>query len=273
MIETSSADEYSHFFQVRLDLFDGPIDLLLHLVKQQELPIEKLSLAEVTGQYLACIEQAQQFDLDVAGEYLVIAATLISIKASLLLNEPVELVEDEDGNLLNPHEELLRRLREAEVYKQGALLLSCRKIFGVDVFSSPCLLSEVEPPPVRYKDHDPMLLATAFKRVLEKAPKNFGITISIDTVSIMERMMVVLDLLRKNGGDLPFDALVPDQTSRASIIGSFVALLELCKRRAIKVMQTEIFKEIRIVLSSDDFDTVGMTSEFDQVATPQASVG
>jgi len=263
----NSSDEYAHFFEVRLELFDGPIDLLLHLVKQRELPIERLSLAEVTGQYLKCIEGARQFDLDIAGEYLVIAATLLSIKSSLLLNEPVELIEDEEGNLLDPHEELLKKLREAEVYKHGAFMLSCRKILGLDVFAPPSILPHVSPPPAKYKDHDPILLGIAFKRVLEKAPKIFELKFTIESVSIVERMMKVIEILKRSDGPVFFEKLIPDLTSRSSIIGSFVALLELCKRRAIRVRQDEIFKDILVVLSTDEFDSIGMTSEFD---TPKA---
>ncbi|NMC63810.1 MAG: segregation/condensation protein A, partial [SAR324 cluster bacterium] len=84
----------SQLFNVSLPLFDGPIDLLLHLVKTNELPISKVSLAEVAEQYMQCLELMKSLDLDVAGEYLVIAATLLAIKSSFLLNEPVELVMD-----------------------------------------------------------------------------------------------------------------------------------------------------------------------------------
>ncbi|MCB0334091.1 MAG: segregation/condensation protein A, partial [Bdellovibrionales bacterium] len=150
-----AVEEYPHFFEVQLAFFQGPIDLLLHLVKRNELSIETVSLAEVASQYLECLDKMRQFDLEVAGEYLVIAATLLAIKSSVLLDEPIELVEDEDGNLVDPHEELLRRLREAEVYKDGAQALGQRHMYGIDVFSPPSLLSKVKAPPSEIKDHDP----------------------------------------------------------------------------------------------------------------------
>jgi segregation and condensation protein A len=103
----SSAENYSRFFEVNLELFDGPLDLLLHLIKKRELPIEKVSLAEVTGQYLECIKSLRYYDVEVAAEYLVIAATMLSVKASVLLNDPVELVPDENGEMIDPHEVLL----------------------------------------------------------------------------------------------------------------------------------------------------------------------
>lgn len=268
----SGSDEFGHFFEVKLEMFDGPIDLLLHLVKMNELPIEKLALAEVTAQYLQCIERARQFDLEVAGEYLVIAATLLSIKSSVLLNEPVELVEDEEGNLVDPHAELLRRLREAEVYRQGAAGLSCREVLGVDVFAAVPSLAQFEPPPVTFKDHDPILLGKAFAKLLQQAGSSVQeMTIRFEAISIVDRMMTVLDTLKRCGGRIVFYKLVPDLTSRSAIIGSFVALLELCKRQAIRVQQDESFKEIVIVLASADVDAAGMSSEFDQPAGASAN--
>ena len=262
----SGIEEYSHFFEVKLDLFNGPIDLLLHLVKQRELPIEQLSLAAVADQYMKCVSQARQFDLDIAGEYLVIAATLLSIKSSVLLNEPVPLVEDEDGNLVNPHEELLRRLREAAIYKDGASHLARTPFLGVDVFAPLPTLAQHEDPDVKFSDHDPLLLARAFRKLLERAGTDVNlITISVDSVTIVERMMTILDLLKSDARGLAFHKLVPDLTSRGAIISTFIALLELCKRQAISVRQDESFNEIVVVLASAEIPTEGLASEFDEV--------
>lgn len=267
-------EEYSHFFQVRLDLFSGPIDLLLHLVKQRELPIEKLSLAKVTDQYLHCIESADEFDLDIAGEYLVIAATLLSIKASILLNDPIELIPDEDGNLVDPHEELLRRLREAQIYKDGANHLSRNPMLGIDVFAAPPSLAYFEDPDVKLANHDPMLLGRAFQKLLEQSGQGKNLlTISIDSVSIVERMMTILDELKKQPSGVVFYKLIPDITSRASIISSFIAMLELCKRQAIKVRQDETFKEIFVGLASSDIDQSSLSSEFDEQAAEPTAQG
>lgn len=253
-----------HFFEVRLDLFDGPIDLLLHLVKKNELSIERLSLASITSQYLACLELMREFDLEIAGEYLVIAATLLSIKSSVLLNEPVQLEIDGDGNLVNPHEELLRKLRDAEVFKEGASLLAERKLLGVDVFAPPESCGGVEAPPVQFVDHSPILLGKAFRRLIERLPQEGpGFTISMDSVSIVERMMFVLDALKARGGSVNFTELVPQRGSRGEIISHFVALLELCKRGAIHVQQEQVFDDIVITLGAADPERIQITSEFD----------
>lgn len=267
MSQAVEAQEYSHFFEVRLDLFNGPIDLLLHLVKQNELSIEKISLAQVADQYLKCIESIRQFDLDIAGEYLVIAATLVSVKSSLLLNEPVELVEDEDGNLVDPHEELLRRLREAAVYKQGAERLNGRAMLGLDVFAAPGTLDGVDAPAPRLKPHDSMLLGLAFKKMLEKAGEKTLYTVSVEQISVVDRMMNIIDVLEKRKELVPFYELVQDRRSRMSIIASFCALLELCKRQVIMVRQESPDGEIVIGLASADsagnLDTMNLRSEFD----------
>jgi len=259
-------DEFSHFFQVRLDLFDGPIDLLLHLVKIRELPIEKLSLASVANQYLECIESARKFDLEIAGEYLVIAATLLSIKSSVLLGEPVGLIEDADGNLVDPHDELLRRLREAEVYKESVAHLTSRALLGVDVFANNALFDDIRAPEAELKDHDPFLLGKAFKKLLENAGPAFKLEISYDPVSIVQRMMEVIESLKQADGRMEFYKLVPDLTNRASIITTFIALLELCKRQIIEAEQKQTNEEIFVVLKvsqAGQLDLSNLSSEFD----------
>lgn len=264
--------ENGGFFSVRLGLFDGPLDLLLHLVKQRELPLEKLSLAEVADQYLQAVESMRNLDLDLAGEYLVIAATLVSIKAALLLNEPVDLVSDDEGNLVNPHDELLRRLREAEVFKDGANRLGTLSFLGIDVFAPPPLAREAGSMPPRYQSHDPLALGRAFRRLWERLDSRAAsYTITLDAVSIIECMVKALDRLRTAGGPLRFEDLVPNLESRASIIATFVALLELCKRQAIRVKQGADFEEIVVCLAEADFDPTLTGSEFDAAAAGMAA--
>lgn len=254
--------ENGHFFEVELDFFEGPIDLLLHLVKKNELPLEKISLYQITSQYLTCVEQMRHLDLEVAGEYLVIAATLLSIKSSILLNEPVQLISDDDGNLIDPHQALLDRIREAAIYKDGASLLGQKHMLGIDVFENLTTLRGVEGPPIEYQKHDPFLLARAFRKILGKMPADIPpIEITVDSVTIVQRMVWIVDSLSKSGGKLVFEQLIPDLTDRASVVSSFLALLELCKRGAISVFQGDIFEEI--IIASASTDPLSFTSEFD----------
>lgn len=260
----TGANGFSHFFHIDIDDFRGPIDLLLHLVKQSELEIEKVSLAQVAEQYLQFVESMKHLDLDLVGEYLVIAATLLSIKSSILLDEPVELVPDEDGNLIDPHEELLRKLREAAIYKDGAEYLQTLDQLGQDVFQSAPHLRHVGRAPVPFKEHDPLLLGKAFRKLLEKADHgNDTYTVTMESVSVVQRMVEIVDQLRESGDAIPFEEVIPDLSSRAALIGSFIALLELCKRQVIVVKQDESFEQILIGLASDNVELGEITSEFD----------
>ncbi len=246
----TSAEQYSRFFEVRLDLFDGPIDLLLHLVKKRELPIEKVSLAEVTGQYLECIKALRYYDVEVAAEYLVIAATLISVKASVLLNDPVELIPDENGDLVDPHEQLLARLKELEAYRLAARDIGARPALGHEVFAAPVKASKIDPALIPLANHESELLARAFHKVLERlGEKSAVFSITVDAVSVVERMRLVVDSLRISGGISTFDELLGSSPDRGTAIGVFCALLELCRRRVIAVVQVGPKEEIQVRLA------------------------
>jgi segregation and condensation protein A len=251
----STAEQFSRFFEVKLDLFDGPIDLLLHLVKKRELPIEKVSLAEVTGQYLECIKSLQYYDVELAAEYLVIAATLLSVKASVLLNDPVELVVDETGALVDPQEELLRRLRELETFRAAAGDLAGRPTLGSEVFAAPAKGSKIDPALIPLAGHQSELLVQAFQQVLSRlGEKGRVFSITIDSVSVVERMRLVVDTLRSSGGAATFAGLLAGRRDKAAAIGVFIALLELCKRRMIAVEQQGPNAEIQIRLADVEVD-------------------
>ncbi len=246
----STPEQFSRFFEVKLELFDGPLDLLLHLVKKRELPIEKVSLSEVTGQYLDCIKNLRYYDVEIAAEYLVIAATLLSVKASVLLNDPVELVVDETGSLVDPHEELLRRLRELEAFRAAAGDLATRPILGCDVFAAPAKGTKIDPALIPLADHQADLLVQAFHNVLTKLGEKARVfSITVDSVSVIERMRMVVDTIRSSGGVATFSRLLGDVRERSKAIGVFCALLELCKRRMIVVAQDGPCAEISIRLA------------------------
>lgn len=232
-------------FSIQIPQFEGPIDLLLHLVKLNELPIEKLSLDQITSQYFECLEEMRGYDLDIAGEYLVIAATLLSIKSSVLLKEPVELVIDEEGNLIDPHEELLRKLREAAIYFEAAKIFSETPMLGYEVFVKETIapVSLVDAPLMK---HPIDLLERAFVRVLNRA-RDLGrtLTFSFDPISIIDRMMMIVSKLKETGSQV-FSRLIGDKQSKSEIVGTFVAILELAKRGAISISQENALDEISI---------------------------
>lgn len=267
----STPEQFSRFFEVKLDLFDGPIDLLLHLVKKRELPIEKVSLAEVTAQYLECIKALRYYDVELAAEYLVIAATLLSVKASVLLNDPVELVVDESGALVDPHEELLRRLRELEAFRSAAAHLAEKPMLGSDVFAAPAKSVKIDPRLIPLADHQSELLAQAFQKVLARLGEKARVmSITVDAVSVVERMRTVVDSIRNAGGVSSFSALLGSSYDRVSAIGVFVALLELCKRRMIAVEQSGPCAEIEIRLADVDGGVTLPAQEEEELAVEAA---
>lgn len=241
-------------FSVQIPQFEGPIDLLLHLVKLNELPIEKLSLAQIATQYFECLDVMRGYDLDIAGEYLVIAATLLSIKSSVLLKEPVELVVDDEGNLVDPHEELLRKLREAAIYNEAARVFSQTPMLGSEVFvKEGVMFAPVEAPLAK---HSLDVLERAFARVLKRA-RELGrkLTFSFDPVSIIDRMMMIVTRLKETGTQV-FSALISDRHSKAEVVGTFIAILELAKRGAISISQEKALEEIWITQGEVAFKEV-----------------
>jgi segregation and condensation protein A len=264
----SASDSYNRFFEVRLELFDGPLDLLLHLVKKRELPIEKVSLAEVTGQYLECIKNLRYYDVETAAEYLVIAATMLSVKASVLLNDPVELIPDENGELIDPHEALVNRLKELEAFRAAAGDLGSRPVLGQDVFAPPVKSKKIDPALIPIADHQADLLVRAFHSVMSRlGERSATYSIRIDTVSVVERMRIVVDSLKTLGGAGTFAALLGENADRMTAIGVFVAVLELCRRRMVAVSQDGPKAEIKVALAdNDDGPSVDTTEELAEVA-------
>ena len=177
-------------------------------------------MAEVTGQYLECIKALRYYDVEVAAEYLVIAATLISVKASVLLNDPVELIPDENGDLVDPHEQLLARLKELEAYRLAAADIGARPALGYDVFAAPVKATKIDPALIPLATHESQLLAKAFQKVLERlGEKSAVFSITVDAVSVVERMRMVVDSLKLSGGVSTFEGLlgVSQEIGRAHV--------------------------------------------------------
>lgn len=258
-------------FEVKLDEYDGPIDLLLHLVKKKELPIEKVSLAQVANQYLSCLDQLANLDFDLAGEYLVIAATLISIKSSVLLGTP------KDDLLLNlteegpdPHEELLLKLKEAAIYRSGATKLGGISLLGVDVFSSQPTKTTAASAVV-FKNHDPHLLGKALQKLIDKAKeRGQEYVVTVDSISIAQRMVSVVDKLKKFGAKsssfgVSFESLFEDDMSVSSIISTFLALLELSKRAVIDIVQQDWCQDITVCMLGESSGVGNGEVIYDQI--------
>ena len=255
-----STNNNTNSFTVELDAFDGPIDLLLHLVKRQELEISKLSLSAICHQYLSYVEQMRQLDLDMASEYLVIAATLVSIKSSLMLNREVELVADEDGDMFDPHEQLLLRLREAEIYKEAANRFSDISQFNLDVFAPKSTLSKFSSVDMGLANHESHLLVKALHKALDRLADRKAYQIVLESVSIVERMNFLMESLTSRGR-IKFVDLLAEAGSKSMVIGTFLAVLELSKRQIICI-SGETVDEVSVALV-DVSSTADLSSEYD----------
>lgn len=220
---------------VKLEVFEGPLDLLLHLIKKNEVSITDIPIATITEQYLATLELMQSLSLDVAGEFLVMAATLIHIKSRMLLPLGEEEDEEEEGG--DPREELMRRLLEYQRFKEAAGELEQREILKRDVFArGPELPDDVEPG--GFEGVSLFDLISALRQVLERFPEERVHEVTLERISVREKMSLLLDDLHRRG-KVVFQSLFEAAASRLEIIVTFLAMLELVKIRAVRVLQEE----------------------------------
>lgn len=230
-------------YRVRLEVFEGPLDLLLHLVKKNELKLSDIPVASITDQYLGYLDLLQQLDLGLAGEYLVMAATLLHLKSRLLL--PIQEAVEEDGGP-DPRAELARQLLEYQRFKEAAATLDRKLLLGRDVFTRPPLPSPAQPEHIHAVGLGDLL--DALRDMLKKAEPELVHEIVLEQVSLRERVGVVLDLLRERGR-ITFIELFSADTTRLQILVTFLASLELVRSRMIDMQQTVPFGPILLSLA------------------------
>ncbi|HEY5765217.1 MAG TPA: segregation/condensation protein A [Candidatus Deferrimicrobiaceae bacterium] len=231
--------------RVSLDIFEGPLDLLLHLVRENRLDIQDIPIAKITEQYLAYLDLMQALNLDVAGEFLVMASTLLYIKSrSLLPRQDEEAGEGEDPETLRA--ELSRRLVEYEKIKEAAARLGERPLLGRDVFARDFLGEEIPEGEVLLTELSLADLITAFKDVLERMPKGDSVDVYVDRLPIADAIAFLLDRLREEGS-IRFDRLVEEFQTRNELISFFLGILELVRMRTVKVYQAVSMGLITIV--------------------------
>ena len=221
----------------QLEIFEGPLDLLLHLIKKNEVNITDIPIATITEQYLATLELMQTLNLDMAGEFLVMAATLIHIKSRTLLPESdIETDEEEEGG--DPREELMKRLLEYQRFKEAAGELGQRDVLTRDVFVRATAPTE-KPAPAAFRELSVFELLTALRRVLERLPKDEFHEVTLEKITVREKMTLVLERLRVDG-QVMFESLFSDAGTRMAVIVTFLAMLELVKIRAIRIFQDRL---------------------------------
>lgn len=222
---------------LRLERFEGPLDLLLHLIKKNEVSIYEIPIALITEQYLAYLSLMQELNLDVASEFLVTAATLIHIKSRQLLPRP-ETAEEIDGEELDPRDALVQRLLEHQRFKAAAELLHERETLRNAQWTRPDARieaiagEEVEPE----LDVDLFGLLAAFRRVLERTKAQPVVPLPPEQISIEQRIEQLLERLERIDA-CGFEELFDDAATRGQVIVTFLAILEMIRLKILRAFQ------------------------------------
>jgi segregation and condensation protein A len=226
--------------EVILDAFEGPLDLLLYLIKRQNLDILDIPIAEITRQYMEYVELMKNLRLELAAEYLVMAAMLAEIKSRMLLPRPESADEDEE----DPRAELIRRLQEYERYKQAAEDLDALPRLHRDLFQSqaefPDKLVHRPPPDVSLDE-----ILRAMQDVLRRAEMFTHHRIEREPLSVRERMSRVLEAVSSEGFT-EFTQLFSIEEGRLGVVVTFIAVLELIKESLLELVQAEAFGPIHV---------------------------
>ena len=234
-------------YKVKLDIFEGPLDLLLYLIQKEEVDISDIPIAKITDQYLEYLELMKLLDLNIAGEFLVMAATLMHIKSKMLL--PPEQVDGEVKPEEDPRAELVRRLLEYRKFKEAASELSQMESHHKHFFArvGPGInIDELPQPTDTFFEAGLFDLITAFTKVLKDVPKDIFYKVVKDEFTVSEKIHDILHMVIDKKKVL-FTDLFKAARTKFEIITIFLALLELIKIREIIVLQASPFGEIEIM--------------------------
>ena len=238
-------------YSVRLPSFEGPLDLLLHLCQKHELEIMDIPVAFVTEKYLEYLEVMRVMSLDIAAEYLVMAATLVHIKSKMLLPVVPSEQDDDQEDEEDPREKLIRQLLEYQKYKKAAEDLVSGGIAGADVFSRGGKIETVVHEGMAPLAEVPLFsLVEAFHRVLARTKVPVTHDVVADRVSINDRIHELVDVLKERR-QVPFENLFDGVRTKFDVVITFLALLEMGKLRLTRLYQTDPLTPIYVELSAD----------------------
>lgn len=232
-------------YSIKLPAFEGPLDLLLHLIRENKIDIYDIPIALITHQYLEYLEIMKELNLDIAGEFLVMAATLIHIKSRMLLPVDEDVPEEERED---PRFELVQRLLEYQTFKEASLALREREMEWSNVFTRTHEIEDVDMEAsgeLNLFDLSLFDLISAFKRILEKTPQE-EITITRETLTVKDRVAHILEMVEKTDA-IRFEELFDENRSRPRLIVTFIALLEVLRLGLVRVFQERDFGTIWII--------------------------
>lgn len=226
-------------YRVKLEVFEGPLDLLLYLIKKDEIDISDIPIAHITAQYLAYLEMMQELDIAVAGDFLVMASTLIYIKSKMLL-PPAPKIEGEEDLNEDPRAELVERLLEYQKFKSASQMLYSRGEIEAACYTRGQLETDSSNPEVSATVFD---LLRVFREILKRAEEKIELEIARDEVTIAEKLQQIHDLLDRYE-QVNVRELFEMSRSKRELIITFLAFLELVKEWKIHLVQRELFGDI-----------------------------
>lgn len=236
-------------YKIKLEIFEGPLDLMLYLIKKEEIDIYDIPIAKITDQYLEYLEMMKLLDLDIAGEFIVMAATLMQIKSKMLL--PPDETPQEDMEQEDPRAELVKKLLEYKKFKEAADGLAAREAAASQLYSRKTeekeLLETEDSPFFETSIFD---LLTAFSKILKEIPKETFYRVVKDEFTVGEKIHDIFHML-VNQPRIYFSRLFKEAKSKLEIIATFLAILELIRLKEIVVLQNESFGEIEIIRNPD----------------------
>ncbi len=232
-------------YKVKLEIFEGPLDLLLYLVKQNHLEIEAIPIAKITDQYLQYLELMQSLDLEVAGEFLVVAATLMQIKSRMLL--PPEALPPVEEEQTDPAQELIERLKEYQKFKEAAEVLGGMEKQRLVQYSRP-VSREVTPVEVEeYVEASLFDLLNAFSQFMAgEVTREMFHEVIAEEFTVEQKVAQLRELVRQNK-KLSFNELLSRTRSKPEAIVTFLGLLEMIRLKEIIIAQDQLFAEIWIL--------------------------
>ncbi len=257
-------------YKVNLDVFEGPLDLLLHLVKKHELDVFDIPVSFITEKYLHYLELMRQLNLEVAGEYLLMAATLAHIKSRELLPSPdptqADLEDGEDGEDLDPRQDLIRRLLEYQKYKDAAVSLGDRPVVGRNVWTRGAPADAVIPDGLTGRGEAPLAevpvfqLLEALSDVLSKARVKLTHDVIVERLSITDRINQLVDRLEGEGtfsfqscfAFLTQEGEMPLEQAKHQVVVTFLAILEMTRLKLVRISQPDDSTDIHITRASED---------------------
>lgn len=240
-------------FRIALPNFEGPLDLLLHLIREHKVDLFDIPIALITEKYLAHLQAMREIDLDIAGEFLVMASTLLHLKSRLLLpkeEQPADVAEAQEQQ--DPRAELVRRLLEYQKYKDAASQLAANDLLDRDVFTRKVSLDRVplDDGEIGLKELSVYKLIEALDRVLKALEPKFQHEVVRDRLSLSDAIHRVAAKLA-TGDAVAFAALFEEVRTRSQVVITFLAILEMCKLRLIRVSQPEGLDDLLITARGD----------------------